>query len=417
MVSIAILGLGLMLISLNLIVEAAAPFGQSDLLKSVMVALGNEPALAFILSILLTWAAHSSLAIVLLVMSLSGAGAITIPVALVFVLGANVGGTIPPLLLNLREGGNGRIVAFGSFFMRLIGALLVVPFINFCALWMEQIGGDAARQVVNFHTIFNLTRGMVFLPFTGFIAHHLTKMIPLMVQTNGDEGKAKYLDYDAIETPVVALSSASREVLRMADIVQRMLDQSILIFTREDTKAIKKLQREDDLVDRLYEQVKLFMARLSGEALDPEQSRRYMQILMFATNLEHIGDIVDKNLCELGNKRIKGNIAFSDEGLVEIKKTHQRITENFKLGVDTFMTSDPILARQLIKNKELNHQESVTSSDSHFDRLRAGLSKSLQSSSLHLDILRDYQRINSHITAGAYGILEERGDLQSRLKS
>lgn len=417
MISIALIGLGLMLLSLSLIVTAATPFGQSDLLKSVMVALGNEPALAFLLAILLTWMAHSSLAIVLLVMSLAGAGAITVPVALVFVLGANVGGTIPPLLLNLREGGNGRVVAFGSFFMRLIGALVTVPFVYYCADWMGQISIDPQRQVVNFHTSFNLIRGLAFLPFTGFIAHHLTKMIPLMIESNQDEGQAKYLDYQAIETPVVALSSAARETLRMADIVKRMLDQSIHIFTKEDAQAIKKLQREDDFVDRLYEQIKLYMARLSGEALDPEQSKRYMQVLMFATNLEHIGDILDKNLCELANKRLRGNIAFSDEGLDEIKKTHARIVENFKLGVDTFMTGDPALARQLIKNKEINQQESITSSDSHFKRIRAGLQKTLQSSSLHLDILRDFQRINSHITAGAYSILEERGDLQSRIKS
>ncbi len=417
MLSIAIIGLGLMLLSLHLIVSASAPFGESELLKNVMVALGKEPALAFLLSILLTWAAHSSLAIILLVMSLAGTGAITIPVALVFVLGANVGGTIPPLLFNLREGGNGRIVAFGSFFMRLIAAMLLVPFAFHCAEWVAQLGGGAERQVVNFHTIFNLVRGFVLLPFTGFIARHLTKLMPLVVDKNREDEKARYLDYDAIETPIVALSSASREILRMADFVEKMLSQSITIFLEEDEGKIKALQRQDDVIDRLYEQVKLYMAKLSGEALDPEQSKRYMQILMFATNLEHIGDIIDKNLCELANKRLRESMSFSDEGLVEIKKTHGRVIENFKLAVDTFITGNADLAKKLIKNKELGQQEIRSSSDSHFKRIRAGLSKTMQSSSLHLDILRDFQRINSHITAGAYTILEESGGLQSRLKA
>ncbi len=414
--SLAVIGLGLMLLSLGLIVNAAYPLGQSELLKKLMIALGNEPALAFLLSIVLTWAAHSSLAIVLLVMSLAGAGAISLPVALVFVLGANVGGAIAPLLLNLRVGGNGRIVAFGSFFMRLIGALLVLPFVYYCAQWMMVFGDDQARQVVNFHTGFNLLRGIILLPFTGFIATHLTKLIPLVVTTNDDRGKAQYLDKEALETPAIALSAAARETLRMADIVQDMLSQSIIVLQNEDLTKIQKLQDDDDDVDRLYEQIKFFMAKLSGESLDAEQSRRYMQILMLATNLEHIGDIIDKNLCGLAKKRIRNTMAFSPEGLKELINTHQRVLDNFKLGVDMFVTDDTGLARQLLKNKEIGQQETQASSDSHFQRIRAGLSKSLQSSSLHLDILRDYQRINSHIAAGAYSILKERGDLQSRLK-
>ena len=411
-----LVGLGLMLLALKLIVGSAQPMADSETVLTLVAALAGEPVLAIVLAALLTWLAHSSLATVLLICSLVGAG--LIPLSLVFplVLGANLGGALPPVMATLGSGVAARRVAIGNALFKAVACLMVFPFLAIVADFIPQIEADPVRQVVNFHTAFNLGLALVFLWIVGPVGALMERWLPdrpLPV----DRGEARYLDDAALDEPVVALANATRETLRIADILSEMLHGAMATLRRNDRDHRTKVSAMDDIVDRLFDQTKLYLTKVSRQELGEADSGRCSEIMDFSTNLEHIGDIIDKNLMELAAKKIKYQLQFSGEGLTEIEMLHDRVEENLKLATSVFVSGDRELARKLLLEKEHFRQLERDAVESHHNRLKSGKPESIETSALHLDILRDLKRINSHLSSAAYPILEQAGDLRrSRLR-
>ena len=178
------------------------------------------------------------------------------------------------------------------------------------------------------------------------------------------------------------------------------------IRRRDDRDYLTQVTDMDDIVDRLFEQTKLYLTDVSRHELDEEESRQCSDIMAFATNLEHIGDIIDKNLMELAAKKIKYKLQFSDDGMQDIRRMHQRVQDNLKLATSVFVSDDRQLARKLLQEKEHFRSLERDAAESHHERLKSGMRESLETSSLHLDILRDLKRINSHLSSVAYPILD-----------
>lgn len=407
-VSQIIIGLGLMLLSLALIRQAASPLAGSEILPLILYPLQYDPVMAVLIAALLTWILHSSLAAVLLFASFGASGVIGVELGLLLILGANLGGAIIPLVVTFNEGMHARRITLGNLMMRIVTLIGCFIFLDEIAAWLNQLTpGDSARQFVNFHTGFNLLLALIFLPLTPLMARILEKALPkkkkLGVQK---EHHPQYLDEKALDTPVMALAAGARETLRMAEIVQDMLESSIEAFKQNDETLLKQISRRDNTVDKLYAKIKLYMTKLTREALDAEESRRYMHIITFATNLEHVGDIIDKSLLELARKKIRNKERFSDAGWSEIKTFHANVVENMQIAQTIFLSEDSELAQQLIEEKKRVSRAARASSEMHFGRLSAGLTASLATSSLHLDIIRDYRQINSYVTSVAYEILK-----------
>ncbi len=409
------IGLGLMFLALKLLADASAALRDSPVLSAVLHSLADAPLIAFVLAAALTWLAHSSLAMVLFIMAMAGIGALTLPLALAMVLGANVGGAIAPYIA--QSGGTplARRVPLGNLIMRGIGALAMLPLLGWAIGPLEFVDNDAAAVIVNFHVIFNLAVAAVFLPLVGPVAALCARLMP-EPPTVADPGKPRYLDPEVTETPAVALACAARETLNLGDRVADMLRLSMTVFEKDDTKLRRDVEVADDAVDRLHEAIKLYLVQVSRHELGLDMSRRYIEILSFVTNLEHIGDIIDKNLMELAAKKTKYRRAFSPEGLAELKQFHRRVTENLQLAFNVFMSRDVELAKKLLAEKTAIRAAELSAADSHFARLREGRPESIETSSIHLDIVRDLKRINSHLTSVAYPILEAAGALRdSRL--
>jgi phosphate:Na+ symporter len=221
-----------------------------------------------------------------------------------------------------------------------------------------------------------------------------------------------------MDTPSVALANAARETLRMGDLTRTMLSRSMEVFERDDPVLLKEIEKQDNVVDQLHEAIKLFLTRLAREELDDTESQRSVEILSFTTNLEHVGDIIDKNLMELASKKIKKKASFSEAGLEELREFHERVVRNMDTALNVFMTGDLEMARGLLLEKTEMRDLELSLVERHYERVSAGRADSIDSSSLHLDMLRDLKRINSHITAVAYPILEEAGELaESRLRA
>ncbi len=413
----AAIGLGLALLALHLITAASDPLRQSAVVSLVLEHLSDQPLIAVLIAALLTWLSHSSVAIVLLVMSLAAAQVVNVELALALVLGVNLGGAVVPVVISAGALPPARRVPVGNLIMRTAGILVLLPFLVMLTPAVAALGDAPARMVVNFHTAFNLALGLLFLPFVRQIDALTRRLLPGAVEAAAP-GQPRYLDDDALDTPTVALTCATREALRMGDQIRAMLAQTIDVFRRNDERLMREIEHTDDLIDRLHEAIKLYLTRLSREELDEVESARSVEILSFTTNLEHIGDIIDKNLMELAAKKIKSRASFSAAGLKELEAFHKHVLANMDLALHVFLSGDVDQARRLLKEKTAIRRLERTSMDKHFSRIGEGLPESIDSSSLHLDVLRDLKRINGHLTSVAYPILERAGELaETRLLS
>jgi phosphate:Na+ symporter len=411
------IGVGLMVLSLHILLDTLAPAEEAPAVRTLLGALTAEPMLCLLMSTALAWAAHSSVAVVLLVMSLAYSSFITPVAALALILGANVGSAINPLIEGSRgDNPASRRLPLGNLLNRLIGCALVLPFLQPIATQLARLEPNPSRMAADFHTAFNVALALLFILPLNAVAALLTRWLPDRPQA-ADPSAPLYLDETALATPSVALACAARETLHIGDIVATMLRQTMTALMTDDRRLVGEISRMDDAVDKLDEAVKLYVTKLTRESLGERDGRRAMEIISFSINLEHVGDIIDKNLMEVAQKKIKRQIVFSKEGAQELEAFHQEVCDNLKLAVSVFMSGDLTIARQLVTEKATLRAAEFAAAENHLARLREGRSESIESSSLHLDILRDLKRIHSHICSVAYPALERAGELQpSRLK-
>jgi phosphate:Na+ symporter len=282
--------------------------------------------------------------------------------------------------------------------------------------WLVSVEPGASRAVADFHTLFNLVMAALFFPLLGPLARLLRWMLPARAVPT-DPSRPVYLDNDALEIPAIAIAAASREALRMADVLETMIHAALEGLDRGDRKSIAETKRLDDVLDRLNSAIKAYLTSLDHESIDGGDDQRLSEVLAFITNLEHAGDIVERGVAANLAKRAKRNLAFSREGTSEIHGMLQRLATNVRTAAAVFMTDDARAARELLGEKEVFRDLETQATEAHFARIRAGRVESVETSALHLDLLRDLKRINAHIAAAAYPVLEKRGELlSSRLK-
>jgi phosphate:Na+ symporter len=410
------IGLGLMLFALQQLLSLITPYEDVPSLRLLMGAIATQPVIDVILAAALTWAAHSSVATVLLTVSLAAKGVVPPEAAFALVLGANLGSALNPLLEGAGGDPTAKRVPAGNLLNRLAGVALGLAMLNWIGPFMVTLEPDAARAVADFHTAFNLVMAALFLPLLGPFARLITWLLPARAAPT-DPSTPIYLDESAREMPAIALAGAAREALRMADVLEAMLRNALAALDRGDRTSVIATKRLDTVLDRLNTAIKVYLTGLDPDSLDETDNRRLGEILAFTTNLEHAGDIVEKGLMAIAAKRLKRGLAFSTEGQAEIRAMLERLIGNVQTAAAVFMTDDARAARQLLGEKEVFRDLETRATETHFARIRAGRVESVETSTLHLDVLRDLKRINSHIAAAAYPVLERIGELlPSRLR-
>jgi phosphate:Na+ symporter len=410
------IGLGLMLLSLHLLTETIRPIESSKVIRDLLAVIAPDPLILVLLSAIFAWLAHSSVAALLFIMSLAGAGVIDAHSALVMVLGANLGSSLNPLL----EGTGGDPVKLrvpaGNFGMRVIGCLVALPLIDPILSAMSMFDPHPARLAANFHTLFNVVVAAIFILPLPWIAQLLLKLFPEKLRAS-DPGTPQYLDKDALDTPSVALSNAAREVLRMVDTVESMLRSSQDLFHEDDISRVDQVSRTDDVLDRLFSAIRRYLSSINHEALSEAEAKRLSDILAFAINLEHVGDIIDKNLMELAAKRIKNHLRLPKDSLEDITSMHAKLLEHLQLAASVLMFQDLGSARRLVSEKERFRDLERAVAQKHLEQLRSGRTAG-DTSAIQLDIVRDLKRIEAHIASTGHSLLEQSGELKpSRLTS
>ena len=412
-----LIGLGLIILALQLIVAAARPLTQATGVKIIAGTLTGDTLLDMIVAALFTMVSYSSLAVVLLTATLVTSNVISLPVALGLVLGANLGSGLLAMMNTMTSPPVARRVNLGNLLFRLIGCVTVVPLLPYVDEVTSRFPIDDGALVVYFHLAFNLALAAGFLFLTEPVARLAERLMPDRPDED-DPSKPRYLDPSALTTPALAIGCAAREAMRVGDVVEQMLAGVLTVLKTNDRALAERLRQMDDVVDDLYTAIKLYLTQVSREALDEKEGRRWADIVSFTINMEQIGDIIERIITDLEDKKIDKGRKFSDAGMAEIIDLHTRLIGNLRLGLSVFLHGDLKSAQQLLAEKVLFRDLERAYADSHLARLAGNTVDSIETSSLHLDLIADLRRINSHICSVAYPILEEAGVLaRTRLKA
>jgi phosphate:Na+ symporter len=382
----------------------------------LFASLTGDVLLDVLVAALITILCYSSLAVVLLLAALAQLGVISPPVALGLVLGANLGSGTLGMLSTLRSPPEARRVTLGNFLFKLIGVVIAIPLVGPLLRLVEFLTLDPGQEVVAFHLLFNLFIALAFIFFTDKIARLAERLLPARPIAD-DPTKPRHLDPSALETPTLAISNAAREAIRIGDTVEQMLTGMLTVLKTNDRALARHLRDMDDTVDSLYTAVKLYLTQISREALEDREGRRWADIVSFTINLEQVGDIVERILSDIEDKKIDKGRNFSEAGMAEICDLHARLVANLRLGMSVFLNGDLKSAQELLAQKVLFRDLERAYADSHLGRLAGNTVESIETSSLHLDLISDMKRINSHVCSIAYPILEQAGVLaHTRLK-
>ncbi|MEY4268671.1 MAG: hypothetical protein RIS90_3206 [Pseudomonadota bacterium] len=405
-----LIGLGLMLLALRLVTESAGVLTQAPAVKALLASLSSDLLLEITVGALLAVLCYSSLAIVLLTAALAASGVVPVDVALGLVLGANLGSGALAVLTTLNSKVETRQVPLGNLVFKLLGVAIAAPLTG---LWLRHVGPlllDKAVIVVLFHLAFNLLVGLVFIGLTHWVARWVSHWLP-QPSKPALSGRQGHLDASALATPSLAISCAVRESMHQADVVETMLRGVMQVIRHNDRQLAQELQKMDDAVDALYSDIKYYLTKISREALSESEGRRWTDIISFTINMEQIGDIVERVLMDIEDKKINLGREFSEAGMNEISELHGRLINNLRLGMSVFLNGDLRDAQKLLEEKtrfrDLEREYAAT----HLARLALNTLPSIETSSLHLDLISDLKRINSHICSIAYPILDSAGAL------
>jgi len=405
-----LIGLGLIIFALQWIRVAAKPFVDAAGVKVIFASLTGDVLLDMLVAAAFTILSYSSLAVVLFVATLASLSIVSLPVALGLVLGANIGSGLLGMLTTLRAPPEARRVTLGNFLFKVLGCVIAVPLLRFIEPLVDNLGIDPSQEVVVFHLLFNATLAAVFLFFTERIAHVAERLLPAPPASE-NPAKPRYLDPSALDTPALAIGNAAREAMRIGDAIEEMLQGLMVVIRSNDRDLAQKLRKSDDVVDELYTAVKLYLTQISRGALEEREGRRWTDIVSFTINMEQVGDIIERILNDIEDRKIEKGRNFSEAGMAEIADLHSRLLANLRLAMSVFINGDRKSAQELLAQKVLFRDLERAYADSHLARLAGNTIESIETSSLHLDLISDLRRINSHFCSVAYPILEQAGVL------
>src|SRR6184192_1266117 len=409
------IGLGLMLMALSGLVHTLGPLANTPLLRSVMGALASDPALAALVAAALTWACHSSIAIVLLVATFAATHVIEPTGAVALVLGANIGGALPALVGASTAAA--RPLPLGNLLVRTAGVLLALPVLPAITHALELVEPSPGRLVVNFHLAFNLALAVLFLAFVSGLAQLLTRWLP-DPPAPVDPGRPVYLDVAALDSATVALANAARETLRMADMVETMLRDALEVLRHGDQTRTGAIATQNRCVDKLGGAIRRYLADVGDEqTLDHQrEGARGQDILSAVINLEHVADIVANSLVEFAMRSVKRGRALAVEELDTVAAMHGELLESLRLALAVFLQAEPRDAKRLAARKGQFREFEASATALSVRLLRSAASANrladtdsvepiVEESGLFLRTVRDLRRIHSHLASFAYPIL------------
>jgi phosphate:Na+ symporter len=412
-----LIGLGLMLLSLQLIKAASAPLGTATLFHELLAAVGREELLAFIIGAGLAWLFHSTLAVILLVATFLATGSLDTAGAIAFILGINFGGGLPAVTSTLALPAAARRLPLANLLCRGIAAVAALAGIGWIVPWVARLPLPPVETAVVFHTAFNVATGLVFLPFTGLVEKLMLRLVPDEKQEADRLATPRYLDLAALATPSVALSNAMLETVRMSEVLDRMFDTALAALRTGSLETLKLLKGLDERLNAYQAALQSYLSDLAQKPLDAADSRRVLELTLYISNLEHAGDVIHLNLADRIKAKAKQSIAFSAEEQASLDDLCLIVHQNIRLATGVLSSGDVEGAKRLIAQKDAFRALENEVLNAQFRPGTRGTGAAVKRSALYVDMIRDLHRINSHIVAAGYPIVDAAGLLRgSRLR-
>ncbi len=397
-----IFSFGIMLLGMALIRQGAAPLQSQPAIGEVLKLFEGAPFWIVILGFMLTTVFQSSTAVLGLMLTLAFSGVINEHIAIPVVIGANVGSCMMGLIGAIGSKRKAKEMVWSQLIMKVIVGSLLFIFLPFYMQFVAMLGGDVARQIANAHTLFDIIMAIMFLPFVVPFSKLLQRLYPKAKDDN--KFAPMYLDESTLDTPAVAMGQAVREVLRMGDLVSQMLSDWGEIFHDNDAKKLDDLVDFDDMVDTLQIEVTRFLTRLSMDKLDKASAQWSFALVSIALELEHIGDVISKDLAPNARKKIEVGYYFSDQGFLEILAYHRKVLNHLNATIAAIPLRDAKVAHELVQTTKALAVDQRNYYRLHLERLRLGVRETQETSTLHIDIIGDLNKINMHISYIAYNL-------------
>ncbi len=405
-----LVGLGLVLLALSLISGVTSALQDSALFSAVMDTVASDSSLALMLMAAMTWLIHSTLAVVLILAQFVQDGTIEPGLALVLILGANLGGAMPALVAGWASKGVGRGIVVANLGFRASAVLAGSVALYFFSDTLVDILPAGATGVVVFHFALNLVTGLLMLALLPLIVRRAEPKMrasekpAFSIQAQGH--RAIYLSANDHRNPDRAIVNASNEALHIADVVYKMLNYSLEAFN--DRAVADQISSLDDDIDNLHREALLYIVSIDEVADDELQAllrKRCNVVIDFMTNLEHIGDVIESSLMHLARNKQRRNVHFLPEQKKAIAALHEELVDAFRLSQAVFTSNSPEMAKELLATKRRYRADILRIRRKHIEGLTGGVSEDMEATQIFMDVLRDFQRISSHMTAVSYQVL------------
>ena len=390
------MGFSLLFIGIHMIKVSALHFSQLEMMGSVFTALRSNPILSLAVSTLLCAFVQSSAVTIGIAMSLASAGAITFYDAMLWVYGANIGTTSIALLASVGSNYIGKQVAWAHFFFKTIGVLIFFPLTQFFVQFLSTFDTTITRSIANGHLFFNLFSAMLFFPFIKKGSQIIEKMFP---KSADEDFSAKYLNLNHYQSSALAVSYGSREIMRTADIVVSMIEDSLHLFSNYSPADIEAIKAKDNKVDFLYREIKMFLLDHANKNSSAVQ-QNIMSMILFLSDLERAADAIDINVVTLAIKKNALKLEFSDEGWRELEEMHAQVMKVARLAISSYDQRQ--LCEEVIRLKRELAKLEISYREHHVERLNRGMRDSINTSSIHMDLLSEYKRIVGLLANHAY---------------
>ena len=406
-----IIGLSLIFVSLDMLRMATGPVVANPGTQLVIEYLSRDLLVAFIIGAGFAWIIHSSVAAVLLFVTLAAQSILPVSAASIMILGANFGGALIAYILTLEAPINSRRIIFANLVLRGGGAVLASIFIINTPEVIGLVGSGPAQQTLNIHLIFNLSLLILALPFVGLVNKLLSQF--MLERLNGSDSikNISTLDPAALNRPQRGLDCAARELLGIGQKIEQMLISVKPLYNSWDSGTAKIIKSQDKTIKLMHLDVKLYLAKLGKIGLDEDQSTRSMELAAISSSFDAASSAIATNMLSLARRLENKGLHFSKKGSKEINDFSDRILSNVQLALNVMMNQNPGEAEELVAAKDKIRTVEQKLQRQHIGRLREGLAESIETSNIHQETLRALKQINTSFCIVGYSILSKSDDI------
>ena len=403
---LAILGFGLIFLGLKIMSDTMYPLRDDPFFQQLMVGLENKPFLAMVIASIFAFLVHSSAATIGIIMLLAMQGLTSLESAIFLLFGANIGTCFTAILSSLGSSRESQRVAFAQVLFKLIGVLILLPFVQPFADFTNATTTNPGHQVANAHTIYNILVAFVCLPFLNKFESLLGKLIPDKKESK-DMQIPRYLNEESIKSPVIGIGLATRETLHMSDHISDMTFVILKVFKENDPELLEFMMEKEKYVDVLAKETSQYLAKILRQTLSKDDFNRCISLMNIVNDFEHIGDIIEKYIIDLAKGKSKISYDFSEKGWQELTDMHERICEITRMVSIALATNNLALAREVLDTQPELIKLEKHFRQRHIDRLREGAQCTEETSCIHLDLINALLRISDHIKNIAHTMVSE----------